>query len=601
MRQYMYPIILLILLCANVSAQNYQLSIQLNHTTKEVPISLIVPPIQEKYAYFRLPLPEQRKPIPIKRYISQFAAYDKNNQPLPYTFYDDNTIVITYANRLHHIEYQLPNITTSNNKTPRYIISRSGYYGYIAGYAHYPYHIHITHPPELYGASALIDQDSSQQHDRFELPNYAQLANSIMLYAKPDTSSFAYNGTRYHIAIHAESGNISARQTRYPLQNVVETAAPYLKHLPPNYHFIFTFSNNNNNAPLHDITAYSGYADIGASFYALPETYTTHNFYDLVQTQAMHELLHSITPFALHSQETEYSQTNKKGIGKHLWLYEGVTEYLSQWLLLRGGMKTETEFWHEISRRIQNAKRVDDAILTNLSQHIYQRQQTTARYATYNRGMVAAFYLDVLINQLCLQKKQAQTPHNLADLLEQLINQYQGKAFDDDALFQDIINKTSPQIGDFLHRYIDNNKPLPHQQIAQILGMQYFELIEEEAATFGDFNLIPDYKKEKLFFSTPKKNDEKFKCLLPFERNDMLLTLNKDTINTSNINQYLALLYHPKPNTPLTLSVQRKEQIIALSAMPRSKIQRYRHAFRNDKQANQEALEIKKQILGNSK
>lgn len=590
----------LLLFSIQLVAQPYQLSINLTDTDGSIPIALIVPPIKEQRAYFVLPLSASPKNLPLKQRISQFAAYDVEGKHLPYEFGDDNIIFIEHANQLQRIEYRLllPADTPLEKQAPYYLISRSGYFGYIEGYRQYPYHINILHPQQLYGASSWNDLNLTDTLDKFELTNYEQLLHSVLLYAPTDTTSFAYNGTRYHIAVYSETGKITARQTRYPIQAVVEAAAPYLQYLPKQYHFIFKFSNQAPDNYNHDIATYSGYADAAASFYALPETYNANNFYDLMQPQVMHELLHSIAPFALHSHETDYGGMNDKGIGKHLWLYEGVTEYLSRLLLLRGGMSSEADFWHEISRRIKNADHVRNAILTDLSEYIYRRQQGTAKYTAYNRGMVVAFYLDVLLQDVYRRHpNKANMPRNLLALLAQLIAHYKGQAFDDDALFDDIIAMTSPEIGDFLYRYIADNQALPHHDIATLLGMQYFERLDEAAATFGDFQLLPDYRKEQLFFSTPKANDTKHVCLLPFKRGDRLLTLNGDTITTTNINRYLPLLHDPLPNIPLLFTVVRQGETITLSAMPRVFKRRYQHAFRLNPVADNKALRLKKIVL----
>jgi predicted metalloprotease with PDZ domain len=577
--------------------KGYVLSIQLNKAKEGIAISLEVPTIQEKHVYFVLPLPEQKKSLPLKKTLKNIALYDAQGKTLPYEFYDDHTLLISQAQRLRRIEYVLPTLEFGKN-TPHYLLSRNGYFGYIAGYTNYPYTIFVAHPPNLYGASALPDADNSPEQDRFELPNYAQLLHSIVLYAPADTLSFVRGKTRYHIAVHSETGKITARQVRYPVEAVVETTVPYLPDLPPDYHFIFTFGKLYANAPLHDISAYSGFADRAASFYALPEVHSSDKLYGLVQPQTMHELLHSITPFNLRSQKVDNANWDSKGIGKHLWLYEGVTEYLSQLLLLRGNMQSETEFWHEMSRRIGNADRTQDAILTELSEHIYQRQQATARYVAYNRGTVVAFYLDVLLHNLS-QKQGAKSPlpHSLLALLAQLSQQHPNQTFEDDSLFSEISAHTSPEIGHFLQQYVAGNEPLPHQQIATLLGMQYTEQLKETVATFGDFSLLPDYKKERLFFSPPQTSDKKFKSFLPIERGDMLLTLNGDTITTTNINQYWHLLRQPAANKALVMSLWRKGHITALSAMPQLKTYYYRHAFRPLKYPSEQATQLKNDLF----
>lgn len=580
----------------------YQLFIDLTNTAEGVQVVLYVPTIEAKRVYFVLPIAENAaiRSLPLSRRLSQFRAYDREGKTLPYEIGDDHTILIEQAQRLHAIEYQWHDYTTADPH--RYcIVNRNGYLGYIEGYRHLPYQINVKHPKDLRNLSGGIDQNPTDTLDQFWLSSYNEVVQTQKIYGTADTTNFVHGDTRYHIAVVSESGKLTARQLRYPVQIVVETAAPYIqKYLPPNYYLVFSFDNiDHRYAQQHQTTMYGGYADREASFYTLPEMLDARDLYDVVQPQVMHELLHSICPHHLHSRDAEFNGIAQRGVGQHLWLYEGVTEYLTQVLLLRCGARSETDFWSDMSRRIEKAAKGKLPALTQLSEQVYSRYGYKAQAATYTYGVVAAFYLDICLQQSYLRSNLPvpQYPPNLWVLLSQLIDRYGGEPFDDKTLFADIAQLTDPEVSDFISRYIADNQILPHQKMALLMGMYYSEKLVEPAATFGDFRLLPDYKKEQLIFSTPTNGDTRHQCLLPFKRGDRLLTLNGDTITTANINQYLHLLHDPKPDTPLSFTVLRQTETLSLSAMPRTYRRIYTHAFRPFAQTDDFTTKLKKNVL----
>ena len=59
---------------------------------------------------------------------------------------------------------------------------------------------------------------------------------------------------------------------------------------------------------------------------------------------AAHEFFHIVTPLNIHSKEIgDFDFINPK-MSKHLWMYEGVTEYFAGHVKVYGGMQTTQEY-----------------------------------------------------------------------------------------------------------------------------------------------------------------------------------------------------------------------------------------------------------------
>ena len=51
-----------------------------------------------------------------------------------------------------------------------------------------------------------------------------------------------------------------------------------------------------------------------------------------------HEFLHIVTPLAIHAQQINDFDFYSPSMSKHLWLYEGVTEYTSVLVQVQQGL-----------------------------------------------------------------------------------------------------------------------------------------------------------------------------------------------------------------------------------------------------------------------
>ena len=65
-----------------------------------------------------------------------------------------------------------------------------------------------------------------------------------------------------------------------------------------------------------------------SSFYVLPD-FGDSTFTSMIKRVALHEFMHIFTPLNLHSEQIGNFDYVEPKMSKHLWLYEGVTEYFA--------------------------------------------------------------------------------------------------------------------------------------------------------------------------------------------------------------------------------------------------------------------------------
>ncbi|MGB0930957.1 MAG: hypothetical protein ACPGVB_09295, partial [Chitinophagales bacterium] len=559
---------------ANIPQEKYQITIYLNNDTHlPIKVSVIPPTIETKFVTYVFPSGEfgAQKSIPIKARLERFEPLDENGKVLPYKYIQNDGIEISKAHRLKRINYWLkPNFpsVSNQNKNPAYLISHRGFYAYFHGLHNLPFEVKIEKPKDFYGATSLTAKLQSDNLDVFEVENYFDLFKNPILYSKPDTISFSLKEgkTKIRIAAYSESGKVSTRTLYYDLKKVVQSISNFMGELPlPEYTFVLYFADPS-------LTANSGLAQYGglmcgsSSFYLLPEIKNGKRLKKIVQRIASHELLHLLTPYSLHSEKVHLVGFGHQEMSKHLWLYEGTTEYFTLLSMLQSGLMSEVEFFAEISKKLKLIEGYPKRSLTEMSEHIFTQKHQQDYHYLYQQGALIAFALDIEIQRLSNEKT------SLSRIIQQLAEKYGvHQSFEEDKLFEEIVNLSHPEIADFVKLYIEGKKALPFRELAAHIDMEYREEYVEEAGTFGRFSVFPDYKKGQIRFRNVRQNE------LNIFNGDILLSIDNTPIRTSNINDFLPILYDPLPRTSIELVVLRNGTRVELKGKAVSFFRRHRH------------------------
>ncbi|MGB1206284.1 MAG: hypothetical protein ACPG5B_11590 [Chitinophagales bacterium] len=552
----------------SLSAQKHYevlVNIQDLEENKEAKITIIPPKIDAKTATFIMPMhyfSEIYGSINIKKYVKKFKALNEKNKPLKYEFVSNNGIVIYKAKELAKIEYAI-NIKdldylfyidkqeVSKEKRKSLVFEHHNFFGYLQAYSNIPFHIEIQKSSNnLYPATALRLAAKSAKVDTFSVPNYSTLFSKPILYAPADTTSFRVGNTNFHVAIFSESGRVKAYQIHNYLRNVTEGIYAFLGNFPlKNYHFTMYFSEQKLSRS-SDLSTFGGSMCTNASFYRLPELREAKKMKKVIYKIASHELLHLFSPYELHSEKAHHNGLESENISQHLWLYEGVTEYLSCLALKEAGLWSDEVFWNEISRKIGLSEQFETFSLTKMSEHIYQKKYRKAFPNFYYRGALVAFLLDIEI------QKCSENSENLLSILQKMTVKYgHEEPFDDENFIDELVAMTCSEVQVFFDTYIIGTEKLPFSSYFDEINMTYFEAYIDTLGTYGKFVLWPNYKKGLMEFKKIERNE------LNLQNGDMLLSINGEMITTANFNKYKTLLYQPKPKAEIVLEVIGSENI----------------------------------------
>ncbi len=302
----------------------------------------------------------------------------------------------------------------------------------------------------------------------FEADNYDQLVDSPILTGDLTTAQLDVTGVPVAIYVYSPSHVVSAPALLTAMRSMLLAAGAFLGKLPVDrYTFLYDFLN-----PADAING--AWEHSYGSEYALDEVPYTPSLGSTVTDMAAHEFFHVVTPLNLHSEIVEHFNFEMPVASRHLWLYEGATEWAAHKMQLEAHLQTAEEYLATVVQKSRTDRTSFDTTwsLAKLSMTSYSDSGQRQYANVYERGAVIAGLLDIRLLEL------SDGAHGLRDLIDDLSRSYgKHRAFPDDSLFDIIITRTSPVIRDFFDRYVSGAEHPPLRSFYAKLGIT---LVDDE-------------------------------------------------------------------------------------------------------------------------
>jgi predicted metalloprotease with PDZ domain len=483
-RNALYAMVLLVLFATPALAQTkYTVTIDLSKTTNDrVPVEIQTPKITRSEIAFHLPkiVPGTYAIHNYGSYVTNFRAVDKLGKALKTTHPDGNTWIISDATKLFRVMYEVedswdtPSIQedifepagTNIEKDTLFVLNTFGFVGYLAGHEGKPYSVRVNKPKGFYGSTSLMQtKQSNATTDFFETQNYHLLADAPIMYAKPDTTWLKVGNTKVLVSVFSPGKKFSSRNLAQDVKPILEANKNYLGGTLPvdKYAFIIYLSNSKT------LTRYGALEHSQSCFSFLPESFSPEELSSVFRDVAAHEFFHIITPLNIHSEEIGNFNYIEPKMSKHLWLYEGLTEYAAHHAQVRADIIDLETYLERQTQKIKNARTIynDSLPFTDLS--LYTLEQHRDQYQNvYEKGALIGLCLDVKLLQLSGGK------YGTRELMRDLAKTYgKNKSFKDDELFSKIVQLTYPQIGGFFKQHIEGIQPLPLEETFAAIGVTF--------------------------------------------------------------------------------------------------------------------------------
>ncbi|MFT4801587.1 MAG: putative metalloprotease with PDZ domain, partial [Flavobacteriaceae bacterium] len=188
-----------------------------------------------------------------------------------------------------------------------------------------------------------------------------------------------------------------------------------------------------------------------------------------------HEFFHIVTPLSIHSEDVHYFNYYEPTFSKHLWMYEGVTEYFATLFQIDQGIVTEEEFYAKVMGKIQAASGLDDAMsFTEMSENILVSPYADNYFNVYQKGALIGMCIDIIM------REESDGQRGILSLMKELSLKFgKDQPFEDDLLFEEIVKMTYPSIGVFFETHVTGATPIDYSVYFEKVGLEITESIVE--------------------------------------------------------------------------------------------------------------------------
>ncbi|WP_430405680.1 hypothetical protein [Fluviicola sp.] len=412
------------------------------------------------------------------QYISSFEVFDKKGKKLKTEKTDVNSWKIQDAQRIASVSYLVDDAweafddkmiggfyrsAASSFSDSSFVITPNSLFGYFRGHINHPIEVSIRKGINLYPATSL-KKTVKPDHDLFLAKDYHQLVDNPILYALPDTTMIQLPGISVEVACYSTSGKRISKDIAEYIRPLLINQTKYLNNKLPVDHYTFLIYHSLAPNRTHIIGDGLEHSNSTLILLYMPLDIQTirQNIYGI----ASHEFFHTLMPLGLHSVEIENYDYNEPVFSKHLWLYEGMTEYFTMHMPIKTGLHTEKEFFKIIEEKISDMKHFDPKLaMTDLSLHPMEMQDQY--YNVYLKGALINLCLDIKLREL------SGGEYGTKDLVLDLMAHYKGKAFEDKQLFPEMINVSEyPEVKEFISSYIEGTEALPLEEMLLKVGLK---------------------------------------------------------------------------------------------------------------------------------
>lgn len=533
----------------------YQYTVDLTKVVNDkLSVELKTPPVKAAEITFYLPkiIPGTYSIADYGRFVSDLKAFDKKGNALTVEHLNDNAWKIKNATKLAKITYTVDDTYdteltadpifqpagTNIEEGKNFILNTSGFFGYFEGMKNMPFTFNVIRQKDFYGSTGLIADKTNEplgklskekdpaagdkRVDVFTAESYDRLVDSPLMYSKADTAVIKVGNTEVLIGSYSPNGMISAKEIAASVSEVLQAQKEYLGGKLPvdKYAFIFYFTDQ-------PVTSYGALEHSYSSFYYMPEA-TIDEMNQQLRDFVAHEFFHIVTPLTIHSEEIHNFDFNDPKMSKHLWLYEGVTEYFAGNVQVKYGLISPEEYLDVLREKMVTASQFLDSVpFTDISKFTLEKYQDQY-YNVYQKGALIGLCLDIKLRKLSNGK------YGMQNLVADLGKKYgASKAFQDDQLFDEIVKLTYPEIGEFLKRYVGGSETLPLQEVFASVGVKFEPELKTQEFSLGLENealtVTPVEGKPKLAIGNANALNDQGKAL-GFKTGDIMVKMNGETI-----------------------------------------------------------------------
>ena len=523
------------------------------------------------------------------RFVKSFKAFDEEGNELQTEKISTNQWKIANADKLAKLDYDIEDTFDTEIENNRIIpmagtgindkfivLNTFAVLGYFEGLQKNPVKVKIDYKSDwMLGTSLLKDENGY-----YIAENYDYLADSPIFMGDLTSASTTVNDIKVGVYVYSSDTTINADGIMDVAEDLLQSSSEFIGYSPvTHYNFLMCFLSQEEFIE----TGFAGAGALEHSYSSLFVYPGFGNFIPEVQNDMAHEFLHILTPLNLHSNLIQPFNFVEPTASQHIWLYEGVTEWGSDIMQLRGGLITIDEYLDRISEKISISNRFrQDISLVDLSLGVFSEAITLEFLNFYNKGAVTAALLDIRLLELSEGKR------GLREIFLDFLEEYgKDKPFPEDEFFDIFVEKTFQEVEQFINDYIKGTEPLPYDEYMAKLGYKYIpERVSEDPRPMLGLQFGMNDKQQFTIVGLTETSSE-----AGLQRGDIPLKILDIETSMENAREIFGKLHSMKVGEKVKVVVQREDEEVEVNVPLQQRIER--HIFEETENPTHEQLRLR--------
>ncbi|PHS68495.1 MAG: peptidase M61 [Flavobacterium sp.] len=547
----------------------------------KAPVTIIPERFKQDTVIYRMPkvIPGTYAISDFGNFIDDFKAYDKKGREMDFTKKDENSWMIPNATKLRKITY-LVNDTfdvenTKGIATPfspsgtniegnNCLLNLHGFIGYFEGFQNNQYQLEIVSESKFNRASALqqvgeeFSKDSLTAIRNYYAARYFDITDNPIMYGDFETEEFQVGDIKVVLSVYSPNKIYKTKDFTETIYKMMEAQKEYLGDInsTARYDVFLYLSEMNETSP----SGFGALEHHTSTVVVMPESMPIEALESSMIDIVSHEFFHIVTPLTIHSEDVHYFDYYEPTFSKHLWLYEGITEYFATHFQIHQGLVSEKEFYTKIMSKIQNASIYDDTMsFTEMSENVIASPYQENYANVYEKGALIGMCLDIML------REESDGQRGILSLMKELSLKY-GKnlPFEDDKLFDEIVEMTYPSLREFFDNHVIGNTPIDYEYYFEIVGLEFSEGLVETNYIMNNGALILEPNANGTITFTDMVLENSFwkeQGALP---GDVIAVINGTPVSMESAEQIFTEVYMWEPGPEVEVKLLRGDEDIII-------------------------------------
>ena len=519
-------------------------------------------------------------------FIDDLRAYNNEGEEIDVVQKDENSWMIDNSSGFDQIQYYVNDtFDIENTDTPTpfspsgtnidpdvFVLNLHGFVGYFEGKEDLDYNISVTSDNSLSGSSALpsvgqkISPDSTTRTDIYFADRYFEVTDNPMMYGNLEIEDFMVGDIQIVLSVYSPTGSHSAADIKETVFEMMEAQKEYLGDMnsTSRYDIFLHLPTGGPNQP----QGFGALEHHTSTVVVLPEWLDKEQLDEAMIDVVSHEFFHIVTPLSVHSEDVHYFDYHTPTFSKHLWMYEGITEYFASHFQVYEDLQSRQDFYAKLEDKIAYSLTLDDEMsFVEMSENVLEEPFASNYLNVYMKGALIGMCLDILL------REESNGERSMLSLMKELSNKYGvDQPFEDDILIEEITAMTYPSIGDFMQTHVVGSTPINYEEYFDKVGLTADDVVQNTSFFFqeADINnaqtpfIDADPGTGEVFFSGELNSSL---IELGIQDGDILREVNGAEVNLQTLNStpLIPISFNWTADTEISMTIERGDEEIMIN------------------------------------